>query len=75
MLDGIGGYTCYGMIENCSENETHSGLPVCLADEVTLKRDVAKDQKIFMEDVVYDAHRLDYHLYTLAREESHAVSS
>ena len=75
VLDGIGGYTCYGMIENCSENEAHSGLPVCLADEVTLKRDVAKDQKIFMEDVVYDAQRLDYHLYTLAREESHAVSS
>lgn len=75
VLDGIGGYTCYGMIENCSENEAHSGLPVCLADEVTLKHDVAKDQKIFMEDVVYDAQRLDYRLYTLAREESHAVSS
>lgn len=74
-LDGIGGYTCYGLIENCSGNETHSGLPICLADEVTLKRNVAKDQKIFMEDVVYDAHRMDFRLYTLAREESHAVPS
>jgi predicted homoserine dehydrogenase-like protein len=73
-LDGIGGYTCYGMIENCAENEAREGLPICLADEVTLKRNVAKDEKIFMEDVVYDLHRQDYRLYALAREESHAAS-
>ncbi len=74
-LDGIGGYTCYGMIENCSENEVRGGLPVCLADEVTLKRGIAKDEKIFMEDIVYDSNRQDYRLYALALEESHAVPS
>jgi predicted homoserine dehydrogenase-like protein len=74
-LDGIGGYACYGMIENCSENETRGGLPVCLADEVTLKRDIAKDQKVFMDDIVYDASRQDYRMYALALEESRAVTS
>ncbi len=74
-LDGIGGYACYGQIENCSDNETRGGLPICLADEVTLKRDIAKDQKVFMEDIVYDPNRRDYRLYTLALEESRAVTS
>jgi predicted homoserine dehydrogenase-like protein len=68
-LDGIGGYTCYGLIENCSENREHSGVPICLADEVTLNRNVAKDEKIFMEDIVYDADRLDYRLYSMAVQE------
>lgn len=68
-LDGIGGYTCYGLIENCSENLRHSGLPICLADDMALKRNIAKDQKIFMEDIVYDPSRLDYRLYSLAAAE------
>jgi predicted homoserine dehydrogenase-like protein len=68
-LDGIGGYTCYGLIENCSENRDHSGVPICLAEDVTLARDVPKDQKIFMEDVVHDADRLDYRLYSMAAQE------
>lgn len=47
-LDGIGGYTCYGLIENCAQNEEHPGLPICLTEDVILKRDVAKDEKILM---------------------------
>jgi len=74
-LDGIGGYTSYGLIENCSKNREHSGLPMCLADNVILKGDVTKDEKIFMEDVAYDASRVDYRLYALAMAESNTVSS
>ena len=62
-LDGIGGYTCYGLIENCSEDRLRPGLPICLADDVTLTRDVPEDQKILMADVVYDPSRPDYELY------------
>ena len=37
-LDGLGGYACYGLIENCSENKMKAGLPICLAEDVVLKR-------------------------------------
>ncbi len=73
-LDGIGGYTCYGLIENCSEEQGHPGVPICLAENVALNRDVAKDEKIFMEDIAYDRDRLDYRLYSMAAEQSGAVS-
>jgi len=65
-LDGIGGYTCYGLIENCSENVRLPGLPICLADDIVLKRDIAKDEKISLRDVTFDADRTDYRLYALA---------
>lgn len=68
-LDGIGGYTCYGLIENCSENRQRPGVPICLADDVTLRRDVPKDQKIFMEDLAYNPSRLDFTLYSRAAAE------
>ena len=35
-LDGIGGYACYGMIENWLQNQSGSGLPICLAEDVTV---------------------------------------
>jgi predicted homoserine dehydrogenase-like protein len=69
-LDGIGGYTCYGLIENCTDKLTIPGLPVCLADQVTLKGDITKDQKIFMSNVIYDPDRPDFSFYDKAREYS-----
>lgn len=53
VLDGIGGYTTYGLIENCADNLHHPGLPSCLAEDVTLQRNLRKDEKIFLDDVVY----------------------
>jgi predicted homoserine dehydrogenase-like protein len=50
-LDGLGGYTCYGMIENCVEPNGQNRLPILLADNVTLRKDVPKDGKINFEDV------------------------
>ncbi len=60
-LDGIGGYTCYGLLENCAEQE--GGIPMCLAEHMTLKRDVARDEKILLKDVDYDPARPDIRLY------------
>lgn len=51
VLDGIGGYAFYGLIENCVDNRTKPGLPICLGENVILKRDVRKDAKIYMEDL------------------------
>ena len=67
-LDGIGGYACYGLLENRSDNEAAPGLPMCLAEDVHLRRDVKKDEKILLADVVYDPERLDFDLYRRARE-------
>jgi predicted homoserine dehydrogenase-like protein len=72
-LDGIGGYTCYGLIENCADNRVRSGVPICLADEVTVNRDITRDEKLFMQDIIYDPGRLDYKLYALAATEQRSV--
>lgn len=73
-LDGIGGYTCYGLIENCSDNRLDSGVPICLTEEVTLRRDIPKDEKIFMKDITHDPDRLDFKLFSLAAGELTPVS-
>jgi len=65
-LDGIGGYACYGLIENCAGPEGNSGLPICLADDLALLRDIHKDEKILMSDVEYDQTRKDFELYEKA---------
>lgn len=70
VLDGIGGYTCYGLIENCPETGLHDGLPICIAEDVVLKRDVVKDEAILMADVDYDPERFEFALYFKAMEES-----
>jgi predicted homoserine dehydrogenase-like protein len=57
-LDGMGGFTCYGLIdsyENCRRNDD---LPIALSLDCVLKRDVAKDQPISYRDVELPAGRL-----------------
>ncbi len=63
MLDGIGGYACYGLIENCPEPLLHPGLPICLAEGTVLKRDVEKDEPIALADVDYELDRYDFALF------------
>lgn len=65
-LDGIGGYTCYGLIENCTNQIASPGLPICLADNIMLKRDIRKDEKILLADVNYNPDRFDFALYSKA---------
>jgi predicted homoserine dehydrogenase-like protein len=74
-LDGLGGYACYGMIENCADNRARPGVPSCLAEDVTVNRDIAKDEKIFMDDIVYDTNRFDFELYSLAAKDADTVTS
>lgn len=74
-LDGIGGYTCYGLIENCPQTSFPPGLPICLADNVTLKHDVAKDEKILLADVDYEPTSFEFELYYKALENSSPVTS
>ncbi len=69
MLDGIGGYACYGLIENCGP-KGHPGLPICLADDLPLRRDIRKDQPILLADVEVPSDRIDFELYHRARADS-----
>ncbi|MFV2016041.1 MAG: homoserine dehydrogenase, partial [Candidatus Heimdallarchaeota archaeon] len=54
-LDGLGGYSCYGLIENCDPKVEPTGLPILLAEDIVLKRDIMKDEKINLEDVEYNS--------------------
>jgi predicted homoserine dehydrogenase-like protein len=69
-LDGVGGYAGYGLIENCVAGEIPRGLPICLAENLTLKRPIARDEKILLEDVEYDSQRADFALYQSALDAS-----
>jgi predicted homoserine dehydrogenase-like protein len=68
VLDGIGGYACYGLIENCPEPLKHPGLPICLADDVVLKREIGMDEPIMLADVDVEPERFDHSLFRLAAE-------
>jgi predicted homoserine dehydrogenase-like protein len=57
-LDGIGGYTCYGLIDNIENTRRDNALPIGLAAGARLTRPVGKDQPISQSDVVLPAGRL-----------------
>lgn len=64
-LDGLGGHTCYGLIENSNEGSENE-LPILLADDVKLKRDIKKDEKITLNDIEYDPESYAFALYEKA---------
>jgi predicted homoserine dehydrogenase-like protein len=70
ILDGIGGYLTYGMIENLTDNELSPGLPICLAEGVKLKRDIHKDGKICLSDLEYDPGTYEFKLFDKSLEAS-----
>jgi predicted homoserine dehydrogenase-like protein len=57
-LDGIGGFTCYGTIENAEVSRRERLLPMGLSEGCTLTADVAKDQAIAYGDVEVPEGRL-----------------
>ncbi len=69
VLDGMGGYACYGLIENY-DNGRAPGLPILLADDVVLKRPIAKDQPILLADVEYDPDAFQFQFYAEALAQS-----
>jgi predicted homoserine dehydrogenase-like protein len=51
-LDGIGGFCAYGLIDNVTTSRPASALPIGLSEGCVLRRDVAKDQVLSLDDVV-----------------------
>ncbi len=66
VLDGLGGYCCYGLIENTVTRPADPGLPICLSEGVTLRRAIAKAERIATRDAAWDAGRFDFDLYDQA---------
>jgi predicted homoserine dehydrogenase-like protein len=62
ILDGMGGYCCYGLVENLADQEV-DGVPICLADQIKLKRDYMKDDRIQFSDVELLQQREAFDLY------------
>jgi predicted homoserine dehydrogenase-like protein len=57
-LDGIGGYSCYGLIDNVEEARREDVLPIGLAAGARLTRPVAKDHTVTYADVTLPEGRL-----------------
>ncbi|WP_028585943.1 NAD(P)H-dependent oxidoreductase [Desulfogranum mediterraneum] len=66
VLDGIGGFCCYGMAERYEESLNSAFLPMGLAEGCRLRRDLVKDTLISYHDVELPPGRL---VDTLRREQ------
>lgn len=53
-LDGEGGHSVWGKLYSAHESIRIGGLPIGLANEVTLKRDIAINQPVLWQDVEID---------------------
>jgi predicted homoserine dehydrogenase-like protein len=51
VLDGIGGFLTYGLIENAKTARASAALPIGLSDGCVLKRDALKDTVVTIADV------------------------
>jgi predicted homoserine dehydrogenase-like protein len=58
VLDGIGGFHCYGMVDNIDVSRAGDCLPMSLAEGCTLRRDIVKDAIIGYTDVELPPGRL-----------------
>lgn len=57
-LDGMGGFTCYGLVDSYARLREEDALPIALSVDCVLLRDVGKDQPIAVRDVRLPAGRL-----------------
>jgi predicted homoserine dehydrogenase-like protein len=58
LLDGIGGFSAYGLIENAGTARAMAALPIALSEGCVMRRDVSKDSVLNFDDVQGPAGRL-----------------
>ncbi len=58
ILDGMGGFTCYGLIERYDVCRRENTLPIAVSLDCRLKNDIARDQPITYDDVDLPPDRL-----------------
>lgn len=57
-LDGVGGFTCYGLVERYEICRRENTLPIAVSLDCRMKCDIAKDQPITYNDVELPHGRL-----------------
>ncbi len=57
LLDGMGGFTCYGLVDRYETLRAEDALPMALSVDCRLKRDIGKDQPIRNQDVEFPSGR------------------
>ncbi len=62
-LDGVGGFTCYGVMENTSVARRDDLLPLGLTDGCVLRSDLPKDAEIRFSDVELPPGRVSDRLW------------
>jgi predicted homoserine dehydrogenase-like protein len=70
VLDGIGGFTCYGVIENAEAQQAKNLLPMGLCEGCKLKTKITIDQAITIGDVILPENTIGARL----RQEQDALS-
>jgi predicted homoserine dehydrogenase-like protein len=58
VLDGVGGFCCYGLIDNSAAARTQDALPMGLSEGSRVQRAVRKDEVVRFSDVERPAGRL-----------------
>lgn len=73
-LDGIGGFTAYGVIDNSAAARAEELLPMGLSDGCSLTRHVVKDQPLTLSDVEPPEESVAWQLWHDQGEYSRSVS-
>jgi predicted homoserine dehydrogenase-like protein len=73
ILDGLGGFDCYGLIEGVEAAGVDPGLPVCLSENVRLSRDIPMHGRIRMADLEGIESRADFTAFGRALEASQRI--
>ena len=58
VVDGIGGFHCYGMVDNIDVSRAGNYVPMSLIEGCTLTRDIAKDDIISYADLSFPENRV-----------------
>jgi predicted homoserine dehydrogenase-like protein len=58
ILDGIGGFHCYGLVDNVDVARAGNFVPMSLIEGCTLQRDIAKDDIISYQDLAFPDNRV-----------------
>lgn len=58
VIDGLGGFSCYALIEEYTESRRENALPIGISEGCTLNRNINKDQLITYADVTLPKGRL-----------------
>lgn len=63
IMDGIGGYHTYGIVENHTNARKENLLPMAFAQGSVLKKDMQKDAAISIDDVTLNTDTISYKLW------------